>query len=169
MKYIKLFENIEDILIIEKIQNISDVLYNLSDIGFDTYLGCILYDDTAILIDEVIQLIDCGKVKTEWIDHISIKIKKGDNSEFTIEGDNSIKEIKDSLLTILSILGSNRHEIDIRYKEPNPKIYTRINTRINSKYGIELEDNKFSYKLPPFEPLLINWAILQMIIKIKLT
>lgn len=160
MKYLKLFEELNDRALLEKISDINDIIDSLRDIGFNAEITIKLvghnndveYDKvlnyyTQDELDTLSQTID----KTS-IEIISLKIYKNDKSKFPIEGDDSIAvEIKDCLLRVKSILSDWNFDMTVKWKNEQG--------RLESQYGVDVKNDTFVYELPPFSPLEIKWPI----------
>ena len=159
MKYLKLFEELKDRTLLEKISDINDIIDSLRDIGFNVEITIKLFGNDEVEYDKLLDYYTQAELDTlnqtidrSSIDRISLKILKNDKSKFPIEGDDPIAvEIKDSLIRIKSILSDWDFDMTVKWKNKEG--------RLMSQYGVDIKDDTFMYELPPFSPLEINWPI----------
>ena len=159
MKYLKLFEELNDRTLLEKVSDINDIIGSLSDIGFNVEITIKLFGNDEVEYDKLLDYYTQAELDTlnqtidrSSIDRISLKIHKNDKSKFLIEGDDPIAvEIKDSLIRIKSILSDWDFDMTVKWKNKEG--------RLISQYGVDIKDDTFIYELPPFSPYEINWAI----------
>lgn len=171
MKYLKLFEELSDKTLLEKISDINDIIESLRDIDFKAELniklsqlkGSIFYSLYENEVGYLELLNNHSKSELELLNNkksiqtISLKIHKNDKSKFSISGDDPTSiEIKDSLIRIKSILNDWKFDMTVRWKKEATIVSSG---RLDSQYGIMVKDDKFVYDLPPFSPLEINWPI----------